>query len=866
MRTHCSLNRYSDDEDSSWKVRRAAARVFRAAFETRPEMLSYFVNTSAPLLLSRFSEREQSVKLEVWSTYARLLDIVKLLGLPNTNKIAQSPGSPLPPRGAREDTPTSLKRKRGAQDTAMSQPSPPEEASLVSAISSQSPTVCKAVLKQISPKSIAISQAGFAVLDALVSVLNGGLEDQLAAFAPAIEMALPSTASASAESLSGSVATSLKIMVLSFVAKLLAAHPPAAFGPSLNSQVIPCLVACTADKFNKIASSAFNAISALVKSLKANNENQPSLSDMIQVVYEATATRLEAPTTDSEVRESAVVTLGDILSAVGDQLNKVKLDKPLGLLSASLRREVTRTVAVRTTTKVASSPLLQGQAEIAAWTSDSILEIASFLRSNNRILKVDSFACLPVLIDAGGQNLPSNVVESTLSSVLAFISAEDLLLLPPAINVVAAFLRAQPQATLGANSFEACLPRVYALVDSPLLQSGVALDSLLDFFATLVKAGVPPASIVSRLRERNSRAAPRCIGAVVRQAPEVASSVSSTLIATASASKTSDASVAFALHALGEIGRIPCALLSCNQGRCMTDPVFSSRGYQDATKAFEVALDKMLQSSSEEVRSSAAFALGNLAAGSEELVDQVISHISSGSAQEAVLALSALKEFIAHAQPAAIGARADSLWQPLLNICAIDGPPPPEPGLPADAKPDQKKQRDQRIEAEFKKNEPIRAKWQQTETSRAVAAECLGKIILTDPSRFLPMLQSRNTDALAGIRCAVITGKSLHSGLCGAAANRDAFSAIRFTLVDPSQEYDNLLQAVIVSFLSLMRDVNLVSFFCIMPSASPKFNGLCYRMSAALRSRLSTQRPATRLTSSATAFRPYCPCFTSRRR
>lgn len=189
------------------------------------------------------------------------------------------------------------------------------------------------------------------------------------------------------------------------------------------------------------------------------------------------------------------------------------------------------------------------------------------------------------------------------------------------------------------------------------------------------------------------------------------------------------------------------------------EPATCCSGYNGASKAFEIALNSMSSSSAEEVRSAAAFALGNLAVGATELVDQVIARISSGSSSEAVLALHSLKEFIAHAQPSAISTRADSLWVPLFNICAIDGPPPPEAGLADDAKPEEKKARDRRIEAAFKQQEPIRHKWQQSETSRSVAAECLGKITLTDPARFLPLLQSRASDELAGIRCAVITGK-----------------------------------------------------------------------------------------------------------
>lgn len=196
-------------------------------------------------------------------------------------------------------------------------------------------------------------------------------------------------------------------------------------------------------------------------------------------------------------------------------------------------------------------------------------------------------------------------------------------------------------------------------------------------------------------------------------------------------------------------------IVQVKYGSCVRD---SCSGYSGASKAFEIALQSMTSSSAEEVRSAAAFALGNLAVGATELVDQVTARISSGSSSEAVLALHSLKEFIAHASPSAISTRADSLWVPLFNICAIDGPPLPEAGLPDDAKPDEKKARDRRIETAFKQQEPIRQKWQQSETSRSVAAECLGKITLTDPARFLPLLQSRASDALAGIRCAVITG------------------------------------------------------------------------------------------------------------
>lgn len=64
---------YSDDEDESWKIRRSSAKVLQALIGTRPDLILEFYRIAAPVLVTRFSEREESVRLEVLAAFETLL-------------------------------------------------------------------------------------------------------------------------------------------------------------------------------------------------------------------------------------------------------------------------------------------------------------------------------------------------------------------------------------------------------------------------------------------------------------------------------------------------------------------------------------------------------------------------------------------------------------------------------------------------------------------------------------------------------------------------------------------------------------------------------------------------------------------------
>ncbi len=71
-----SDEQYSDDDDASWKVRRGAAKLLAAVYTNYSGDLDALYPKTVPSLLSRFREREENVKADVFHTFVVLLQQV----------------------------------------------------------------------------------------------------------------------------------------------------------------------------------------------------------------------------------------------------------------------------------------------------------------------------------------------------------------------------------------------------------------------------------------------------------------------------------------------------------------------------------------------------------------------------------------------------------------------------------------------------------------------------------------------------------------------------------------------------------------------------------------------------------------------
>lgn len=220
------------------------------------------------------------------------------------------------------------------------------------------------MLKQSLGKSIQTKEKSFQLLKAIVEVGEGGLESQAATVATSVQKAFASTA-VTTTSTGSTTAVSLAATVLSFLAAYFTNHPVAVYGESLP-QLVPCIVKTMSDKYQRTSIEAFNAGSNLARGVRPNVAASSTIAPLpapqvtvIKAIFDATCQVLAGTTADSEVKEKATLTLGDLLVYESDALAQ-QVDQALPLLTARLNTEATQSAALQVVGKVAESTICKG--------------------------------------------------------------------------------------------------------------------------------------------------------------------------------------------------------------------------------------------------------------------------------------------------------------------------------------------------------------------------------------------------------------------------------------------------------------------------------------------------------------------------
>ncbi|XP_030633653.1 cullin-associated NEDD8-dissociated protein 2 [Chanos chanos] len=656
-----SDDEYSDDDDMSWKVRRSSVKCLEAVISCRRDLLVELYGSVCPSLVARFKEREENVKTDIFLAFVALLRQTR------------------PPQGSLSAVDTGVK-----EDPA------------VALLKKQIPNVVKALHKQLKEKSMKSRQGCFSLLTEMANVLPGALGEHIPVLIPGIVYSLTDK----------STSSNMKMDALSFLHVLLCSHAPEVFYPHIKV-ILPPVIQCVEDPFYKITSEALQVTQQIVKMMRPLE--RPSTFDTkpyIKDVFASTLKRLKAADIDQEVKEKAISCMGHIVSHLGDQLGG-DLQPTLQIFLERLKNEITRLTAVKTLTLIAGSPL---KIDLRPILTESIPILASFLRKNQRALKLSTLTALNMIVMNYSDSLKPPMIESVLNELPALIDESDMHVSQVAIMLLTCIAKVCPSSLSKIGG--AVLPEVLNLVHSPLLQGG-ALGSILEFFQALVltkannmnysdllKALTGPfykaksADAVPMHRQAYYSVA-KCVAALSSACAKEASGMVTNLIQEVKSPKSSESVRILSFLCLGEVGR------SMNLG---------------GQKELKTVIMEAFSSPNEEVKSAASCALGNICVGNlEDYLPFMLKEIGSQPKRQYLL-LHSLKEVISASSAESLKPHVEGIWALLFKNCEC-----------------------------------------AEEGTRNVVAECLGRLTLVNPSELLPRLKKQLSSGSALARSTVVT-------------------------------------------------------------------------------------------------------------
>ncbi|KAI1239333.1 Cullin-associated NEDD8-dissociated protein 1, partial [Lamprotornis superbus] len=653
-----SDDEYSDDDDMSWKVRRAAAKCLDAVVSTRHEMLPEFYKTVSPALIARFKEREENVKADVFHAYLSL-----------------------------------LKQTRPVQSWLCDPDAMEQGETPLTMLQSQVPNIVKALHKQMKEKSVKTRQCCFNMLTELVNVLPGALTQHVPVLVPGIIFSLNDKSSSS----------NLKIDALSCLYVILCNHSPQVFHPHVQA-LVPPVVACVGDPFYKITSEALLVTQQLVKVIRPLD--QPTSFDAtpyIKDLFTCTIKRLKAADIDQEVKERAISCMGQIICSLGDSLG-TDLPSTLQIFLERLKNEITRLTTVKAMTLIAGSPL---KIDLRPVLGEGVPILASFLRKNQRALKLGTLSALDILIKNYSDSLTAAMIDAVLDELPPLISESDMHVSQMAISFLTTLAKVYPSSLSKISG--SILNELIGLVRSPLLQGG-ALSAMLEFFQALVVTGTNNLGYMDLLRmltgpvysqstalthKQSYYSIAKCVAALTRACPKEGPAVVGQFIQDVKNSRSTDSIRLLALLSLGEVGH-----------------------HIDLSGQIELksVILEAFSSPSEEVKSAASYALGSISVGNlPEYLPFVLQEITSQPKRQYLL-LHSLKEIISSASVIGLKPYVENIWALLLKHCEC-----------------------------------------AEEGTRNVVAECLGKLTLIDPETLLPRLKGYLASGSSYARSSVVT-------------------------------------------------------------------------------------------------------------
>lgn len=579
-----SVDDYSDDDDLSWKVRRACAKCLEAIIVSRRDMLNDFFLTIGPVLVSRFKEREDSVKADIIQTFVALLKQTR--AVVNESKGSQQPLA-------------------------------------LSKLSEMIPVIVAKSATLLREKSVKTRQTVFPMFTEVMNIIPNALNEYIATLLPGVLHSIVDKNSTS----------NMKIDALLFVQELIKTHEPTTFHPHIHT-ILPAVISAVDDSFYKTASEALMLLSLLVCVIRpANQEPMPDHDKVLNTIYEKTREKMARTDVDIEIKERALSCMGQIIATFGDKLQQ-QLPIALDMFHEKLEHDSTRLTCVKALIKIANSPLPMSLSHIFPRAFSTL---ATFLRKTSRPLRISTLVLIENVVRRSGDLLEDEASQAViLADTPSLIVESDLYVSQLALTMLTTIIKTKR--TCHPIIAQQVLPRTLQLVRSPLLQ-GSALKAMLQFFDILVNSTMPNLdhkSLLSSLVEpiyNSSSIHKQAFSSTAKAVAAISIGNSertfSTVVQLIQDSKTyagNDSVFTLVLLSIGEIGRVV------------------DLGNLDGL--VEVILHAF-ESSSEDVKSAGSYALGCVAVGNLDKFLPIILHEIESRNKRQYLILHSLREVIA---------------------------------------------------------------------------------------------------------------------------------------------------------------------------------------------------------------------------
>jgi len=696
-----------DDDDTSWKVRRAAIRVLRAIIETHPELNAMLHETCMDTLLRRFRERAEQVRADVLMCFTALLE--------STRAPMVAAGSATVAAAAFADVRPSSLKETGRQRSTVH--------FLYEKLDDIVGCACKQL--QSSDKDVLCKGKTLELLLKLVEVLRGGFSDRLLELVTAELIAC----------FRNDKLSSLRLQQLQLLALLIESHDASVVQniifdrlqtPLPKSQkldVLAVVIACSKEEGYKNTATAIRTLGTIITKLRpvqfhieisgtgtgsvhfSNSTGTGSGSNMDVDVATGTATgsdvpadlalvtrcaksiylailpRFEAQDLDQEVKKAAIFAMSQVISYAGDLDMADELRTTVDILDNRLDNEITRVAALRALAQIAKSPL---QLNLNSVLSTNCLQkISLFAKQQSRDVRITAMQTLNALVQSESFKAESFTQELTaniLADAAPLVSPSDLHLAHLTLRLCISLLHKLPAQKLQESFESLLLKRALSLAASPVTQ-GNSLAALEELFRDLVFLNSMPQASFQPLFEALYAGAES--GAATAVTPEMEGNLERLAVSSngrhnghghgSNDNDDSDGNTSASSRKQSGMNLARCIAVICQYATPAQKEIIATRLITDVTNnssriqlallcigelgkrtdlsvwagnaTIEVSVMEKFTSLSTDTQIAAAFALGNMAVGNmARYIPVILNALNSGNHR--YLLLAALRELI----------------------------------------------------------------------------------------------------------------------------------------------------------------------------------------------------------------------------